>query len=129
VIDIISQCPICGQSLEITKLRCSSCNTTIEGQFSGCIFCNLDDESKTFLEIFIKNRGNIREVEKYLGISYPTVRNKLDCLIKNLYREDESAENKLIKSEKHRNILIAFEKKDINIDEALEKIIEIKSCK
>ena len=65
-------------------MPCNYCNTTIEGSFTLCKFCRLGDEQKKFAEIFIKNRGNIKEIEKELGISYPTVRNKLEDVIQAL---------------------------------------------
>jgi hypothetical protein len=82
--EMIGKCPICGEELSVTRLTCPSCNTTIEGNFSSCKFCKLTNEQKLFVEIFIKNRGNIKEIEKEMGISYPTVRNKLEDVIKSL---------------------------------------------
>ncbi len=82
--EVIGKCPVCNHEMEITKLHCNNCNTTIEGKFNLCKFCKLDDEQKNFVEVFIKNRGNIKEIEKELGISYPTVRNKLENVIEAL---------------------------------------------
>lgn len=82
--EAIGRCPVCDHGMDITKLNCDYCNTTIEGQFTLCKFCKLKDEEKFFIEVFIKNRGNIKEIEKELGISYPTVRNKLESVIESL---------------------------------------------
>ena len=82
--EVIGKCPVCGKEMEVTRLSCNYCNTTIEGSFTLCKFCRLGDEQKKFAEIFIKNRGNIKEIEKELGISYPTVRNKLEDVIQAL---------------------------------------------
>lgn len=82
--EVIGRCPICNHEMDVTKVHCRHCNTTIEGQFSLCKFCKLNDEQKNFVEVFIKNRGNIKEIEKELGISYPTVRNKLENVIEAL---------------------------------------------
>lgn len=79
--EILGQCPVCDHSLEVTKLHCTHCNTTIEGSFEPCKFCKLSAEYKHFIEVFIKNRGNIKEIEKELGVSYPTVRGKLESVI------------------------------------------------
>lgn len=81
---VIGKCPVCNHELDVTRLHCSYCDTTIEGKFDLCKFCKLNDEQKYFVEIFIKNRGNIKEIEKELGISYPTVRNKLENVIEAL---------------------------------------------
>ncbi|SHH51899.1 hypothetical protein SAMN02745135_01058 [Caloranaerobacter azorensis DSM 13643] len=82
--EVIGRCPVCNNELDVTRLHCNYCNTTIEGKFSLCKFCKLNDEQKYFVEVFIKNRGNIKEIEKELGISYPTVRNKLENVIEAL---------------------------------------------
>lgn len=79
--EVIGQCPICGDKLDVSRLHCRECHTSIEGSFDLCKFCQLDKEQKEFAEIFIKNRGNIKEIEKELGISYPTVKNRLDSLV------------------------------------------------
>ncbi len=82
--EVIGKCPVCGKPMEVTKLSCNYCDTHIEGHFTLCKFCKLSNEQKHFAEVFIKNRGNIKEIEKELGISYPTVRNKLEDTIKAL---------------------------------------------
>lgn len=79
--EILGECPVCNHSLEVTKLHCKSCHTTIEGSFQLCKFCQLPQDYKSFIEVFIKNRGNIKEIEKELGVSYPTVRGKLENVI------------------------------------------------
>jgi hypothetical protein len=78
------KCPVCGENLSITKLGCPKCTTAIEGNFQPCEFCRLPEEELDFIKVFIKCRGNIKDVEKELGISYPTVRGKLDTVIKSL---------------------------------------------
>lgn len=76
-----SQCPVCNSELVISKLSCSNCGSNIEGLFEPCEFCKLPKDELDFVKVFIKNRGSIKEVEKELGISYPTVRAKLDRAI------------------------------------------------
>lgn len=86
------KCPVCGEKLSITKLGCPKCTTTIEGDFQPCEFCRLPEEDLEFIKVFIKCRGNIKDVEKELGISYPTVRGKLDSAIKGLGFETPAKE-------------------------------------
>lgn len=74
-------CPVCGDRLDVTSLACRSCSTAITGSFEPCRFCQLSPEHLGFVEVFVKNRGNIKEIERELGISYPTVRNRLDQVI------------------------------------------------
>ena len=88
------KCCICGQKLTVTRLSCDGCGTTMEGQFTGCRFCSLSPEEELFLLTFLKNRGSIKDVERELGISYPTVRAALDNLLASLGLTDsrETAE-------------------------------------
>lgn len=82
--EVLGKCPICNEELFVSKLSCHNCHTNIEGDFSLCNFCKLTDEQKHFLEIFIRSRGNIKEIEKEMGISYPTVKGKLENVIEDL---------------------------------------------
>lgn len=68
------ECPVCAGELAITHLGCRSCGTEIVGLFEFCAFCALDDKDLALLQVFLTSRGNLREVEKYLGVSYPTAR-------------------------------------------------------
>lgn len=88
--EVIGQCPICSGPVEITEISCSSCKSTIKGHFKPCKFCTLSQENKEFAEIFIKNRGSIKEIERELGISYPTVKSKLDSLVAALGYKNQS---------------------------------------
>lgn len=78
---LLTNCPVCSNSLKIIKLECNHCQTTIENEFEVSKLAALGQEQLYFIEIFLKCRGNIKEVEKELGISYPTVRGKLDEII------------------------------------------------
>ncbi len=90
IYDAPGKCPICEGELNITQLKCQECDIEISGTFKMCNFCQLDEEMKFFIASFIKCRGNIKEVEKELGISYPTVRNRLDKAIEALgFNPDE----------------------------------------
>lgn len=81
------ECPICGDKLTVTEVSCDHCGTHIQGRFDGCRFCRLSSEESAFLLTFIKCRGSIKDVERELGVSYPTVRSMLDRLILSLDRE------------------------------------------
>lgn len=78
------KCPICEGKLTVTQLSCPTCGSRLEGEFSGCRFCELSQEESRFLLTFIKNRGSIKDVEREMGVSYPTVRAALDGLIASL---------------------------------------------
>lgn len=122
--EALGKCPVCGQNTEVAVIFCNDCGTKIEGHFQLCRFCRLTDEQKSFIETFIKCRGNIKEVEKELGISYPTVKNRLEDVacalgydsIKDYGQpEDQMYTNRL-------EILNQLENGSISVDEALEML-------
>ncbi|HEY8656018.1 MAG TPA: DUF2089 domain-containing protein [Candidatus Limnocylindria bacterium] len=81
---VIARCPICAESLQVTRLECEGCGTRLEGAFSLGRFHRLAADQLEFLETFIRARGNFKDVERELGISYPTVRGRLDAVIRAL---------------------------------------------
>ena len=82
--DVISTCPVCSGELAVTRLRCQSCGTTLEGDFSVGRFGRLSREQLALLESFLRSRGNLRDMERELGISYPTVRSRVEQLVRSL---------------------------------------------
>ena len=82
--DVISTCPVCANELAITRLHCGSCGTTLEGDFSVGRFGRLNRDQLALLESFLRSRGNLREMERELGISYPTVRARVEALVRAL---------------------------------------------
>jgi hypothetical protein len=81
---VVARCPICAEQLRVVRLECESCGTSLEGSFSLGRFHALAPEQLEFLEVFIRARGNFKDVERELGISYPTVRSRLDAVIRAL---------------------------------------------
>lgn len=123
------RCPVCDHEMKISKLTCTYCPTKIEGEFSSCKFCRLPAEQLIFMEAFIKCRGNIKEVEKELGISYPTVRSRLDSVIEALgYAVDKERvpendkENSHEESVRRQEILEALERGEISAQEATRQM-------
>src|SRR6476619_1864669 len=82
--DVISTCPVCANELAVTRLHCRSCGTTLEGDFSVGRFGRLGRDQMALLESFLRSRGNLREMERELGISYPTVRGRVEALVRAL---------------------------------------------
>jgi hypothetical protein len=82
--DVIATCPVCQNELSITRLHCRSCGTALEGEFGVGRFGRLSREQLTVLESFLRSRGNLKDMERELGISYPTVRGRLDALVRAL---------------------------------------------
>jgi hypothetical protein len=82
--DVIATCPVCAHELAVTRLRCGECGTTIEGEFGVGRFGRLTRDQMQVLESFLRSRGNLRDMERELGISYPTVRARVEALVRSL---------------------------------------------
>ena len=82
--DVIATCPVCSGELAVTRLRCGTCGTTIEGEFGVGRFASLTREQTQVLESFLRSRGNLRDMERELQISYPTVRARVESLVRAL---------------------------------------------
>ncbi len=115
---VLGTCPVCQSKLKVVKLHCDHCKTSIEGQFELDKFSYLTKEEKLFIEVFIKNRGNIKEIEKDLGISYPTVRRNLDQVIAALGYSVSPSKEEMDKKE----ILEKLSSGEITSDEALKRL-------
>src|SRR5947209_5046320 len=74
---ILTRCPVCESALGVSELKCGRCQTSIRGVFAACRFCSLTPEHLAFIELFLRCEGNLSRVEKEMGVSYPTVRNRL----------------------------------------------------
>ena len=123
---VLTSCPVCKHDLHVAKLECDHCGTTIDGSFTLSKFNYLDDEKLYFIEIFIKNRGNIKAVEKELNISYPTVKKMLDEAVEGLgYAVDEALdveeeESQIEKKTSRNDVLDKLSKKEISFEEAMK---------
>jgi len=85
------ECPVCGETLGISRLTCRSCGTELVGDFARCAFCALGESDLDLLRCFLSSRGNMREVGKYLGVSYPTARARVTGLLARLGLGDDTA--------------------------------------
>ena len=90
--EVISTCPVCESKLQVTRLHCNTCATTIEGEFNVGRFARLGLEQMSLLESFLRSRGNLRELERELGLSYPTVRGRVEVLLRVLGLGDGPAQ-------------------------------------
>ena len=120
---VIGRCPICNELLEVTRLHCRQCDTSIEGHFSLGRFYRLTPEQLLFVETFVRCEGKINRVEDELGISYPTVRNRLNEVIRALgyeVREEEA-----LSTEQRRSILGQLAEGHISSEEAV-KLLKVK---
>ncbi|QAT48321.1 DUF2089 domain-containing protein [Caproiciproducens sp. NJN-50] len=109
-----TKCSVCGAELQITRLTCPNCSSEITGVFSPCRYCSLNERQKLFLDTFLKCRGNIKEVERTLSVSYPTVKNMLEELLAALFPQDPPAPDRPDPEE----VLDLLEQKKITAEEA-----------
>ncbi|HEX29255.1 TPA: DUF2089 domain-containing protein [Candidatus Poribacteria bacterium] len=78
------KCPSCGGEMVIKRLACTKCDTVVEGTFTLGPLSRLSTETASFIEMFVKNRGNMRRVSQELGVSYPTARKQLEKVVREL---------------------------------------------
>ena len=115
--EVLGKCPVCNSDTQVTKINCNKCHTSIEGRFDLCKFCRLTSEQKYFIDVFIKCRGNIKEVEKELGVSYPTVKNKLEDVAVALGYKSEPEVDDTVRT---KEVLEKLNNGDITVEEAIE---------
>lgn len=115
-------CPVCGDSLAITRLGCEECGTELSGSFAGCAFCGLGTEDRDVLWVFLASRGNIKEVERHLGVSYPTARARVDSMLEKLGVGPLPAADRSEKRGAATKILEALSKGEIDVDQAAEAL-------
>jgi len=94
--DVIATCPVCAGELAISRLHCRTCGTTLEGEFGVGRFGKLSREQMAILESFLRSRGNLKEMERALGISYPTVRARVEALVQALGLADSESGSELV---------------------------------
>ncbi|WP_442598584.1 DUF2089 domain-containing protein [Neobacillus sp. D3-1R] len=116
---VITNCPVCSKTLKITKLHCAHCHTTIENEFELTKLASLTQEQLYFIEVFLACRGNIKEVEKELSISYPTVRGKLNDIISALGYEQKKKNDV-----DEKKIIAMLEAGEITSEEAIKLLKE-----
>ena len=112
-----TRCPVTGETLEVTRLRGPTSGVVLEGEFLPNEFALLDGDALEYLRLFVKVRGNLKEVERMLGVSYPTVRARFDAMVRALGYEvaDESADAR-------GDVIAALERGEIGAEEATRRL-------
>ena len=122
--DVISTCPVCSGELSVTRLECRACGTAIEGEFSVGRFGSLSREQLALLESFLRSRGNLKELERELKVSYPTVRARIDALVRALgladgpFVAEDASEDAAATGSQRRDVLERLARHEITADEA-----------
>lgn len=121
-----ADCPTCGGHMIVTELSCSACGTTVAGSFFLHNIMHLPADSLAFLESFIRNKGVIKDMEVDLGISYPTVKTRLDEVVKQLgYAEGRKRLRPSQEREERRNILERLSTGQISAETAAMLIADL----
>ena len=98
MLKLFDKCPACGGPIVISECKCENCNLVMRGEFQPGPFSILSEDQLTFVQVFLRARGNLSEMEKVLGVSYPTIRNKLDEINSALDRVETVLETNTLKS-------------------------------
>ncbi len=120
------KCHYCGGEVFITETKCRNCGVITKGDFEGCDLCRLSTEAKEFIRVFIECEGNIRNVEKALGISYPTVKSRL-AQVKDEFKTLSPQSSNYIdfsRKSQRRTILKNIENGELSVEEALKQLRE-----
>jgi hypothetical protein len=110
------QCPVCAEPLLLTRLSCASCSTELSGKFDSCEFCSLTGEDRQMLKVFLGSRGNMKELERHLGVSYPTARSRFDALLVKLGIDRPSG------PPANLEMLESLARGELSVDAALEQL-------
>jgi hypothetical protein len=122
---IPTQCPVCQSDLVVTRLQCPSCLAEVGGEFRLSRLASLREPHASLLELFLRVRGNVKEMERELGLSYPTVRARLEEALTaaGLGRRAES-ESDL--ATRRSSILDQLERGEISAAEAASQLRDLK---
>lgn len=117
----LTNCPFCTGDFAIKEVECQGCKTQIKGSFKSNRFHLFNPDDLFFIETFLKNEGNIKLMEKDLGISYPTVKNRLKNITTTLgYQPEESSSKLRVK------ILSDLSDGKLSVEEAMKSLRDVK---
>ena len=116
-------CPSCGSALAVTQLNCTSCGTGVVGKFELSPFYRLKPESLKFLEFFVRNRGNVKEMERDSGESYWVIRRQLDEVIAEMGFEEAPNADEI--STQRQEILAQLSRGEIDVQEATQLLKQL----
>jgi hypothetical protein len=89
-------CPSCGGTLLVVRLECPSCGAEVTGDFELCSVCTLDPETRKLFDLFLEARGNIKEVQRRLRVSYPTARHRIEELFRKLGHGPQQLDSRMV---------------------------------
>lgn len=115
---VFGRCPVCQHALDVAQLYCRHCDTTIEGHFSLGRLFELSADQLRFVETFVRCQGKLNRVQEELGLSYPTVRNRLHDVIRALGYEVDEEEETSVTAEIRQEVLATLASGEITVEEA-----------
>jgi len=118
----LNHCPVCQNELIITRLHCPACDTAIEGRFAAGHFAHLSHEHLDFIETFVRCEGKLTRMEDEMGLSYPTIRNRLHDVIRAMGYEPGKDDTGDVDDEQRRSLLEALDAGEISADEAIKAL-------
>ncbi len=113
-------CPVCGETFALTRLSCRACGTELSGDFQACEFCALTTEDRKLLRVFLVSRGNMKDVQRHLSVSYPTARLRFDTLLAKLGLDRAAAAP--TPSDDRYDLLKALSRGEIDLAEAEQRL-------
>lgn len=114
-----SNCPVCSHRFMTTRVTCPECSTELSGAFTQCEFCVLTDEDRDVLRVFLASRGNMKDLERHLGVSYPTARARFDALLGKLGIERPAAP-----PPSRIELMEQVARGEIDVDEAMKRLAD-----
>jgi hypothetical protein len=108
----------------LTRLGCQSCGTELSGLFEPCEFCGLSEEDRSLLRVFLASRGNMKDLERHLGVSYPTARARLDGVLTRLGLAP-SSETVSPEPRGRLEILEELARGELDVDEAQQQLAQL----
>jgi len=118
----LTRCPVCKSEMNVTRLHCPSCDTVVEGRFAAGHFANLSPEQLDFIVTFVRCEGKITRVEGEMGLSYPTIRNRLHEVIRAMGYEPGREETPEASEEKRRGVLADLDAGKISAEDAMRAL-------
>ncbi len=115
----LNKCPVCGEDLLVARYHCDNCDTLIEGRFENSAFPGLTAEQMDFVKTFVRCEGKINRMEGELGLSYPTIRNRLHEVIRAMGYEPGKDETPEVTDEKRRSVLEDLDSGKISAEDAM----------
>src|SRR5579875_4126634 len=119
--DFPTQCPVCHGTLHVTQLQCPACRAEVAGDFALNRLATLGEPHASLITLFLRSRGNMKEMERELGLSYPTVRARLE---EALTAAGFGRGSEPDRSTRRAEILDALERGDITAQEAVSRLRE-----